>query len=71
MHIGKNKKQCSELKVHGTTMESVPEYTYLGDIISCDGNNTKNVDKRVLKGIGIITQIMNLLEILSFVPFYT
>ena len=71
MHIGKNKKHCPELKVHGTTMESVTENTYLGDIISCDGKNTKNVDKRVSKGIGIITQIMNILEILSFGPFYT
>ena len=70
MHVGKEKNKCPELKVHGTPMESVTEDTYLGDIISCDGKNTKNIDKRLSKGMGIVTQIMNLLEVISFGQFY-
>ena len=44
-------------------MESVTEDMYLGDLISNDG---KNREKKLKKGLGIITQIMNFLEILSF-----
>ena len=66
MHIGGNKEMCQELKVHGTAMESVKEDTYLGDLISSDGKNKKNVEKRISKGLGIITQILNLLDIVSF-----
>ena len=47
--------------VHGTIMGHVTEATYLGDIISHDGKNTKNVNSRVAKGLGIITDIMNML----------
>ena len=43
-------------------MEKVSEDTYLGDIISEDGNNNKNIKSRVAKGVGIISQIMTLLE---------
>ena len=49
MHIGGNKEMCQELKVHGTAMESVEEDTYLGDLISSDGKNKKNVEKRISK----------------------
>ena len=51
-------------------MEAVQEDMYLGDIISSDGKNKKNVEKRISKGLGIITQIMNLLEIISFGSHY-
>ena len=53
---------CPVLKFHGKGMENVSEDLYLGDIISSDGKNRKNVDKRISKGLGLITQIMNLLE---------
>ena len=62
LHIGKPSKLCPELQVHGTKMEQVSEETYLGDIISDDGRNSSNIKARVSKGLGIITQIMNLLE---------
>ena len=41
-------------------MQQVSEETYLRDVISDDGRNTKNVKNRIVKGI--ITQIMNILE---------
>ena len=43
-------------------MQKVSEETYLGDIISEDGKNTKNIKSRLAKGLGIISQIMNILE---------
>ena len=70
LHIGKGTNTCPQLKVHGSVMEAVQEDMYLGDIISSDGKNKKNVEKRISKGLGIITQIMNLLEIISFGSHY-
>ena len=62
LHIGKRNKLCPELQVYGTQMQKVSEETYLGDIISEDGKNTKNIKSRLAKGLGIISQIMNILE---------
>ena len=61
IHIGKDHSKCPVLQVHGTMMESVSHDTYLGDIISSDGKNTRNIKNRVAKGIGISTQILNML----------
>ena len=40
----------------------VTEDTYLGDLISEDGKNIKNIKTRISKGLGIISEIMNILE---------
>ena len=66
LHIGKNHEKCTALQVHGTLMEDVKTDTYLGDVISSDGKNTENIKKRVLKGLGIVTQILNLMEKVNF-----
>ena len=66
IHIGKNHSMCPTLTVHGTKMPEVTEDTYLGDIISNDGKNTKNVKHRVSKGLGILNQIFNILDNISF-----
>ena len=60
IHVGGNHATCPILKVHDTVMEDVSHDTYLGDIISGDGRNTRNIKKRVCKGLGIITKIVNL-----------
>ena len=65
MHIGNKQEWCSVLEVHGTVMTNVTEETYLGDIMSSDGKNSKNIAKRISKGLGIITQIIHLLEMVS------
>ena len=70
LHIGKPNKGCPSLKVHGTSMPEVSEETYLGDILSNDGKNTKNIDNRVSKGIGIINNIFSLLENIVFGNHY-
>ena len=66
MHIGKPNINCYAPKVHSEDMVEVSEDTYLGDLISNDAKNTKNIANRVSKGLGIIAQIFNILEIVSF-----
>ena len=51
-------------------MEDVSHDTYLGDIICSDGKNTLNIKKRISKGLGIISQIVNLLSYISLGEFY-
>ena len=70
LHIGKKHVGCPALKVHGTIMPEVTEDVYLGDIISSNGKNTKNIKSRISKGLGIMNQIFNLLENISFGPHY-
>ena len=43
LHVGKKTQFCPTLKVHGTNMPEVSEVSYLGDILSSDGRNTKNI----------------------------
>ena len=70
LHIGKLLTCSSDLRVHGTLMGQVNEANYLGDILSNDGKNSKNIKDRISKGMGIITQIMNILESVSFGEHY-
>ena len=51
-------------------MEEVNQDTYLGDILSSDGRNTANIKHRVSKGLGIVNQILSLLEAVNFGPQY-
>ena len=68
MHVGKRNSFCPTLKVHGSVIQEVTEDTYLGDVLSADGRNTKNISERISKGLGIISQIFNLLDRISFGP---
>ena len=47
-------------------MGQVNHDTYLGDIVSHDGSNKLNVRSRIGKGLGKISDIMNILETVSF-----
>ena len=51
-------------------MGQVQEDVYLGDIISHDGSNSKNIKSRVGKGLGKISDIVNILETVSFGSHY-
>ena len=62
LHVGRKNALCPNLQVHGTDMGHVNELTYLGDIISGDGKNTKNINARIAKGPGKINDIMDILE---------
>ena len=46
------------------------EQTYLGDLISADGTHTKKVHQRSNKGLGVINQIMGILESTFFGKYY-
>ena len=43
-------------------MEQKEEEKYLGDLISVDGRNIKNIKARIAKGTGIVTKILAMLE---------
>ena len=70
IHVGKTNQWCPELKVHGSTMESVSSDTYLGDIISSNGSNTENIKARISRGNGIISKIRNILDSVSLGAHY-
>ena len=70
LHVGTHSKACPILQVHGTIIEEVSEDEYLGDILSADGSNRKNVQKRINRGFGIIAEIVNILDQISFGQHY-
>ena len=51
-------------------MEDKDEEKYLGDVISNDGKNIKNIKARIAKGKGIVTKILTMLEGISFGQHY-
>ena len=51
-------------------MEEKSEEKYLGDILSADGKNIKNIKARVAKGKGIISRILTLIDGIPFGQFY-
>ena len=51
-------------------MEEVPAEKYLGDILSNDGKNLKNVTARKNRGTGIVTQIMEKLNDICFGKYF-
>ena len=51
-------------------MDEVSEEKYLGDIISVDGKNMKNIVARANRGTGIVTQIMGILEEICFGKYF-
>ena len=51
-------------------IKSVTEEKYLGDVVSRDGRNIKNIKARVAKGKGIVSRILNVLEGIPLGPYY-
>ena len=70
IHIGKRNELCPPLHVHGTELKTVFSDVYLGDEISADGTNSLNIQQRVARGEGIISQLMTLLEKTSIGKHY-
>ena len=70
IHAGSKAQSCSELKAHENTMEVVKEEKYVGDVVTGDGKHTRNVASRRSKGIGITSEIMNILDGLSLGTHY-
>ena len=47
-------------------MEEKADERYLGEIISTDGRNIKNIKARIAKGVGIVSKVMTILETIPF-----
>ena len=52
------------------SIEDKSEEKYLGDIISQDGRNLKNIKARVEKGKGIVVKILSILDTFHFGSYY-
>ena len=52
------------------TIEDTADEKYLGDVISKSGKNDQNIASRVMKGFGIIKQVVSILEELCFGSFF-
>ena len=59
-----------DIKLEDHKLELLEEDKYLGDIISKDGKNFKNILARKAKGKGIINQISGILEDMCFGSYY-
>ena len=70
IHVGKNQDNCVKLKAHEDILLNVDSDKYVGDIVSKDGKNTKNIKSRIGKGIGQISNIMNILKQVSLGQYY-
>ena len=54
--------QVEDICIGEEIMEEKDEEKYLGDVISKDGRNLKNIKARINKGKGIVKKILNILE---------
>ena len=70
LHIGKDKSNCFPLYVRNKPMDHVYEISYLGDLVNGSGSQINNIRNRVAKGKGIIADIFNILETISFGTHY-
>ena len=70
IHVGQKNRFCPTLLIHGTVMPEVPRDTYLGDIISGDGTNKANIESRVSRGQGLISQILSMVGKISLGKHY-
>ena len=70
IHIGRHQLHCPVLKVHGSEMKEVSEDEYLGDIVNKDGKNKSNIIKRTSRGIGLISEIVIILDQVTFGHHY-
>ena len=70
IHVGKKEENCVTLKAHDDILLNVDSDKYVGDIISKDGKNKKNIKSRIGKGIGAISNIMNILKGVSLGQYF-
>ena len=66
----KTENEIEDKYVGDEIMDDTDDEKYLGDVLSNDGRNIKNIKTRVNKGKGIVTRIMNLLHGIPFGKYY-
>ena len=57
IHIGRQKGQCQNLKVHEANMKESELEKYLGDLINALGDINDTVEQRVSRGYAVIAEI--------------
>ena len=62
LHAGRQERPCSLLKAHSNIIDIVDNEKYVGDIITDDGKHSLNVTARRSKGIGMCSEITNILD---------
>ena len=62
IHAGKQVRPCDSLHAHNTEMEVVTQDKYVGDIITNNGKHTQTIIARRSKGVGITSEIVNILD---------
>ena len=69
LHVGEECPFCPILEAHGQDILKSMQEKYLGDLIGDtiigDGCNEKNITNRRNKGLGLVAQIMSMLETVS------
>ena len=61
VHIGKEDRNCCDLKVHERVMHEASSEKYLGDIIHKSGKNKVNIEARISKGHNRVNTILAML----------
>ena len=69
-NVEKSNEERIETFEGAEAMETTDSEKYLGDIISNDGTNTKNIKNRQNKGQGASTQVILILENIYFGKYY-
>ena len=64
IHCGKKSPKCTKLKVHDEEMHETDEEKYLGDQINRNAKHASTIAKRRAKGFGIISDIIQILEVI-------
>ena len=70
IHIGKKSSVCPDLKVHESKMAKVVADPYLGDVLSEDCSNKRNIESKCNKGMGLISSIMTILTEVCLGSYY-
>jgi hypothetical protein len=65
IHLGKQDKECPNLKVHNEEMEQSNQEKYLGDLVDKSGKVRPNIEARKARGFGIVS---NILAIVNEIP---
>ena len=63
-------KNLIDVQIDDHKIENVEKDKYLGDIITTDGNNMRNVVARKAKSVGIIKQIHTMLNEVCYGPYH-
>ena len=70
IHMGSSNVLCPELNAHESKISEVDNEKYLGDRIDRSCTNKENIKDRKQKAIGIVSQIMTLLDDICLGKYY-